>query len=73
MHLLFHSLNWECCCRFSLYEPVEFINQFLKDKLEWNQVKNLLYFEMHQLTLQRKSLRPFIIGYARHGCSLAPD
>jgi len=26
------------CCRFSLYEPVEFINTFLKDKLEWNQV-----------------------------------
>ena len=25
--------------RFSLYEPVEFINTFLKDKLEWNQVR----------------------------------
>ena len=24
--------------RFSLYEPVEFINTFLKDKLEWDQV-----------------------------------
>ena len=24
--------------RFSLYEPVEFINTFLKDKLEWSQV-----------------------------------
>ena len=30
----------DCCLcrRFSLYEPVEFINTFLKDKLEWNQV-----------------------------------
>ena len=29
----------QCCLhRFSLYEPVEFINTFLKDKLEWNQV-----------------------------------
>ena len=27
-----------CWHRFSLYEPVEFINTFLKDKLEWNQV-----------------------------------
>jgi D-lactate dehydrogenase len=27
-------------CRFSLYEPVEFINTFLKDKLEWKQVRD---------------------------------
>lgn len=26
--------------RFSLYEPVEFINTFLKDKLEWKQVRD---------------------------------
>ena len=26
--------------RFSLYEPVEFINTFLKDKLEWRQVRD---------------------------------
>ena len=30
--------QWHCLRRFSLYEPVEFINTFLKDKLEWNQV-----------------------------------
>jgi hypothetical protein len=27
-------------CRFSLYEPVEFIRLFLADKLEWRKVKD---------------------------------
>ena len=27
-------------CRFSLYEPVEFIKGFLMDKLEWNKVRD---------------------------------
>lgn len=30
--------RWRRSHRFSLYEPVEFINTFLKDKLEWDQV-----------------------------------
>ena len=28
------------CCRFSLYEPIEFIKTHLKDKLEWSQVRD---------------------------------
>ena len=27
-------------CRFALYEPIEFISTFLKDKLEWKKVKD---------------------------------
>ena len=27
-------------CRFSLYEPIEFIKTHLKDKLEWSQVRD---------------------------------
>ena len=27
-------------CRFSLYEPIEFIKTHLKDKLEWEQVRD---------------------------------
>lgn len=27
-------------CRFSLYEPIEFIRTHLKDKLEWSQVRD---------------------------------
>ena len=29
-----------CCCRFNLYEPVEFISRHLLDKLEWTQVRD---------------------------------
>ena len=28
------------CCRFNLYEPVEFISRHLMDKLEWSQVRD---------------------------------
>ena len=29
-----------CRSRFALYEPIEFIGTFLKDKLEWKKVKD---------------------------------
>ena len=49
--------RWHCLLRFSLYEPVEFINTFLKDKLEWNQVT---YSSAYRL--------PFSLVYCRSGC-----
>ena len=54
--------RWHCLHRFSLYEPVEFINTFLKDKLEWNQVT---YSSAYRL--------PFSLVYCRPGCDGCPE
>lgn len=41
--------------RFALYEPVEFINHFLVDKLEWKQVRDP---HLHNLCLSHFLLVP---------------